>query len=547
MAESDSGACSDDRTPQAPIAKHQRTTKPRAAAAASSDTRGVSAGTGSVCKLFVKRVPCNFADPWRKHSQQSSTGTGFLVAGKWIVTNAHVVHRAVSVLVRATSGPPIKYNARVVCVGLPCDLAVLSVEGGFWTGKESLDLSRELPRLDDNVTCIGFPVGGENISVTRGVVSRIDVNGDGLLRFQIDAAINPGNSGGPVLGTNGLVVGVACSHLKNASNIGYVIPTAVLEQFLSCVEAPAKYLGVASLGMGRVQTLESKPLRRRLGLSEDSTGGVRVAAVWPLGPAAGRLQVNDVIIALDGVELGQDGTVPLRDNERIHFLHLVTQRLAGHDSVRVRVCREGSEVDVEVEVRPDRWLVPRIDGFDAAPEYSIVGGLVFIPLSHPWAELKSNDKNARALIHQHYGMALPEEGQQVIILSKVLAHPCNVGYHALSNIVLDTFNGEKIKNVAQLAEAFEHCAEEQLVFKFLRPAGDGKELVILDRAECVAAEQEVLAQHLIASPCMVRQNGMGEPRPLEPRAAAAEGRSAPAAEEDGAAEASGQAAAGDGC
>lgn len=32
------------------------------------DTRGVSAGTGSVCKLFVRKAPCNFADPWRKHS-----------------------------------------------------------------------------------------------------------------------------------------------------------------------------------------------------------------------------------------------------------------------------------------------------------------------------------------------------------------------------------------------------------------------------------------------------------------------------------------------
>eukprot|EP00435_Cladocopium_sp_Y103_P053898 s453_g17.t1 len=171
----------------------------------SVDSRGVSAGTGSVCKLFVRKAPCNFADPWRKHSQQSSTGTGFLLEGRWVVTNAHVVHRAVSVLVRPTTGNPVKYNARVVALGLPCDLAVLEVEENFWRGKErktpptltedpeeSMKLSRELPKLDDNVTCIGFPVGGENISVTRGVVSRIDVNVDGLMRIQIDAAINPG-------------------------------------------------------------------------------------------------------------------------------------------------------------------------------------------------------------------------------------------------------------------------------------------------------------------------------------------------------------------
>ncbi|CAE7661520.1 DEGP10 [Symbiodinium sp. CCMP2456] len=183
-------------------------------------SRGVSAGTGSVCKLFVKRVPCNFADPWRKHSQSASTGTGFLLDGRFVITNAHVVHRAVSVLVRATVGPPVKWNARVLAVGLPCDLAILAVEDEFWKGKESLTLSRDIPKLDDNVTCIGFPVGGENISVTRGVVSRIDVHHDGLLRVQIDAAINPGNSGGPVLGSHGKIVGVAASHLKHAHGSG---------------------------------------------------------------------------------------------------------------------------------------------------------------------------------------------------------------------------------------------------------------------------------------------------------------------------------------
>eukprot|EP00931_Biecheleriopsis_adriatica_P100370 TRINITY_DN75696_c0_g1_i1.p1 TRINITY_DN75696_c0_g1~~TRINITY_DN75696_c0_g1_i1.p1 ORF type:complete len:564 (+),score=113.94 TRINITY_DN75696_c0_g1_i1:24-1694(+) len=510
--------------------KHARTGGgKKATRSALADARGVSAGTGSVCKLFVKKAPCNFGDPWRKHSQQSSTGTGFLLQGRWVVTNAHVVHRAVSVLVRPTTGPPIKYNARVVAVGMPCDLAVLALDDDFWQGKESLDTSREIPKLDDNVTCIGFPVGGENISVTRGVVSRIDVNMDGLLRIQIDAAINPGNSGGPVLGAHGSVVGVASSHLKNASNIGYIIPTQVLEQFISCIQSNSissdctlglgnGYLGVASLGIGRVQTLESPALRRRLGLPEGCTSGVRVQKVLALGSSAGQLEVNDVLLAVDGEEISQDGTVPLRENERINYLHLITRRIAGKETVRIKVWRQGAPLEVDVALKPDRWMVPRLDGYDAAPEYAIVGGLVLVPLSHPWAELKSRDKHgwtsAQALIHQHWGKALPEEGRQLVILSKVLAHPCNVGYHALSNMVLETFAGQEVTNLAQLARSVAACKDEQLVFEFLRPTGDGKELVVLDREECETGQKEVMEQHLIAAPCMVRVDGKGEPRPL---------------------------------
>ena len=55
-----------------------------------------------------------------------------------------------------------------------------------------LTLSPTLPKLDENVTCVGFPQGGTQISVTRGVVSRIDVDAHYVLRIQIDAAINPG-------------------------------------------------------------------------------------------------------------------------------------------------------------------------------------------------------------------------------------------------------------------------------------------------------------------------------------------------------------------
>lgn len=66
--------------------------------------------------------------------------------------------------------------------------------------------------------------GGDNISITKGVVNRVEVrpynhSKTKLMTTQIDAAINHGNSGGPVVMEN-KIVGVAFQCLKNSENVG---------------------------------------------------------------------------------------------------------------------------------------------------------------------------------------------------------------------------------------------------------------------------------------------------------------------------------------
>jgi hypothetical protein len=110
-------------------------------------------------------------------------------------------------------------------------------------------------------------VGGDNISVTGGVVSRVEptqyVHGAAhLMAIQIDAAINPGNSGGPAL-MEDKVVGVAFQNLAGAENIGYIIPVPVINHFLSDVEETGHYVGFCSLGV-TCQPTENVQLRDHL-------------------------------------------------------------------------------------------------------------------------------------------------------------------------------------------------------------------------------------------------------------------------------------------
>ena len=81
----------------------------------------------------------------------------------------------------------------------------------------------------------GYPTGGTSLSITKGIVSRIEFTTFNAsvagLRIQIDAAINPGNSGGPVV-VNDKMVGIAFSRLGCAENIGYIIPSEEIDLFL---------------------------------------------------------------------------------------------------------------------------------------------------------------------------------------------------------------------------------------------------------------------------------------------------------------------------
>lgn len=145
-----------------------------------------------------------------------------------MLTNAHSVEHYTQVKVKKR-GSDTKYLATVLAIGTECDIALLTVNvGEFWDGVSPVEFG-PLPALQDAVTVVGYPIGGDTISsVTSGVVSRMEIlsyvhGSTELLGLQIDAAINSGNSGGPAFNDKGKCVGIgAFQSLKHedVENIG---------------------------------------------------------------------------------------------------------------------------------------------------------------------------------------------------------------------------------------------------------------------------------------------------------------------------------------
>ena len=293
----------------------------------------------------------NWFMPWQTKQQRESTGSGFIVEGKRIITNAHCVADQAHVMVRK-HGDPRKYSAKVVAVGHECDLAVLTTDSEeFWEGTVPLRLGG-IPNLQDPVAVVGYPTGGDNMSVSVGVVSRVEpqqyVHGaTSLLAIQIDAAINPGNSGGPAI-MNNEVVGVAFQSLDGAENIGFIIPVPIITHFLQDVErSKGNYVGFPALGIS-CQAMENKQLRKFYGMA-DHDSGVLVCKIRPLTDSALKLKMHDVILEVDGSKVGNDGTVVFRNRERISFDYVLSRKYAG-DVIKVVILRDGKRLELQIEV-----------------------------------------------------------------------------------------------------------------------------------------------------------------------------------------------------
>lgn len=237
------------------------------------------------------------------------------------------------------------------------------------------------------VQVIGFPTGGDNISVTQGVVSRIElqpyVHGAvQLLSVQIDAAINSGNSGGPVL-KDGKVVGIAFQTMPSGENIGFIIPHSIIDHFLEHHHRGNHSMtGFGAFGIS-CQPLENPAIRKYLGMKHDQTGVMITNISKACTTNLEVLKKGDVVLSIDGNKIANDASIRFRHRgERITFEYHLMSKFIG-DKCKLEILRDGKVSTVEAEVMERKHLVP-VQTYDVRPSYFVYAGLVFIRLIQPF-------------------------------------------------------------------------------------------------------------------------------------------------------------------
>lgn len=474
----------------------------------------------SIIQVFSDHLGYSYTVPWSISSKSHSTGSGFCInitdhtrdkyksaanQNKYIITNAHCVSNSTHITLRKRGTSRI-YKAIIIGIVYECDLAILTIDGEFYEANSNKDSNKDkdkskskghkivnefyddiiplelggMPNKLEKVYVFGYPLGGYNISVTKGIVNRIQnisyydvVNG---IAIQIDAPINPGNSGGPTLNSKNQIVGVAFAgeDSPNIQNMGYIIPVILIQYVINTLKY--QYTGLCNLGVD-TQHLNNPILREYFKL--DGYQGILVNYVEPLSSGFNILQKDDVIMNIDGIAVYNDGTIRLNDllekimiksqtniasDEIVSYNSIISLKKPG-DIVTLDIHRKHKAMQLTIKVNPIHFLVPVLE-YQLLPSYYIIAGLIFVPLTIMLVnEKRQNNEYVSNLVSVLNDTKPTHPDEQIIVLSQILYTELTDDYPE-DNMILDTINDIKVINISNMHNILEKNKAEYLTFAF---------------------------------------------------------------------------------
>jgi len=452
----------------------------------------------AVYKINVVAQEPRVSQPWLHHSSTESSGTGFYIGNERILTNAHVVAHAKFITV-TRDGSDKAEIARVKFIAHDCDLAILELKNlSSFDDIEALRFSG-LPQLRRPVATIGYPLGGEQISITEGVVSRIayrqyaHTSYHSHILVQVDSAINPGNSGGPVI-QGGQVVGVAFQSFNNAENTGYIIPQPVISRFLLDIE-DGTYDGHPEDGIVTMDGVMDNPATRFFHGLKAGDHGVKVSYVERYGAAYRRILPGDILVGIAGQAIGNDGKINFQ-GERLDYKLLFDLAQIG-DVVDFRVIREGRLLIVPVKAQPSKPHYLPYSTFGRHPRFLVYSGLVFTALSldylRGWG--RSWFRDAPILLrylHEYSGMEPRfQDVRDIVVLASRLPDEINAYAQNYEEKVLTRVNGTEIRSLEDLDRATTQDHSPFVVLEFQKDDAP----IVLYRAEATKAHARTVERY----------------------------------------------------
>lgn len=442
----------------------------------------------AVVKLEVRTAKPDIRRPWIM-CDGGCTGSGVVIGDGRILTCAHCVVDASYIRIRKQNEDML-YHASVLFVDNDADLALVKVgDPAFMADITPLEIG-DTPHVQDDVLAVGYPMGGEDISYTRGIVSRIEdiqyAHGwTVLLGIQVDAAINPGNSGGPVLDMkSGKVVGIAFQGKEKGEALGYIVPPDIIRHFLVDVE-DGRVDGFSSR-MFSWSSMESAAGRRYCKMFDEQTGVTVDDVDAALGDNS--IRPDDVILEIDGLKVSNNGRVRLEGGVARSLFYPIYMRQVG-EKVPVKVLRDGAVLETTTvaeknQYRSRNWM------YDKKPDYFLYGGFVFTTVSLDYLTTVKPDFHDDILKDKEFS------DDEAVVISFCFADKGIEGYIGCDESLVRKVNGIKVRNLRHLAEIVDKCHDGFVRFDIDRDT-EWDVKIVVDAAEMRETTARVMKRNQI--------------------------------------------------
>ncbi len=451
----------------------------------------------SVVRVNVTNQPWDFMRPWGKRAPYSRRAIGPVIANQRVLVTAELVANANYIEFEAADSGQ-KVPATVEFVDYEANLALLKTEDP--------EFLRAVPPLDFTVATVGDTLSvlqleaNGNQLVTRGPMTTAEVAGYPLddstfLLYRMTASLQFRDSSFtlPVVKDDKLV-GLVMRYEAQANNAD-IVPTPVIQHFLRDA-AQLPYEGFPRAGIVFASTRDPQ-LRRYVGLTDATPGGLYVTEVLRTGPAAAAgLEAGDVLLRIDAQAVDQDGNYSDPVYGKISVSHLLSTEHLHGDTVKLTIFRKGElkEIPLTLANRPVTDYVSEPYIIDRAPKFYILGGMVLQELSRQYLKEWGPDWAKKApedliYLDRAQNEIYPEGKRKIVILSRVLPSDTTMGYEDLNHHVVTKLNGVELTSIQDVPKAIEKA--ENGLHKMEFPTDPT--VIYLD-AEQVATSEAVLSK-----------------------------------------------------
>jgi hypothetical protein len=423
--------------------------------AADDSTAATSVWEKSVVKVEVSRNIYDYYQPWNRRNDRSAK-IGLVVGERQILTTSQ--NLSDRTLVRLQKGGRGKWtNASVDWIDYHANLALLTTDdAGFWTGLQPAKLTGKPPAEGDALQIIRWREGkleNRQAEFTQFAVRQSEFSGISHVQMELDSEIQGVGFGEPVV-ANSHIIGIVASQRGRTCR---VIPASFIRTILEGRRAGNQR------GLGYFhfywQPAENPASLAQLRLPGEPRGVLIINVPERTDDSPQVLQPRDIILQIDGFDVDMQGDYTDPEYGSLMLENLSTRGKWAGDDVKMKIWRDGKPLDVTYRLPKYEFahsLVP-VGVYVQPPDYLIVGGLVFQPLTVPYLQRWGADWKRRAPFRFNYYTDddATREKPSIVILSQVLPDAFNIGYQEQRGFAVDKVNGRRVTSLAQLRDALQ--------------------------------------------------------------------------------------------